>query len=236
MAELKINKQEKILILTPHPDDESIGCGGFLLKYAAQCDVILLTDGAKGGGGWNDQKTRLVRKNEFQKAMKHLGVHKYKLFGIPDLKLAENIDCLQKIHYENYAYILVPNLFESHKDHCVIFSKIDRIIRQRQLKICVLQYEVWTPLPKPTHYLDISDIIGDKERLIQFYKCPLRNIDYDRRSTALAYYRGILFGCAYAECYRMTCYPLGLEQRLKRLLEIIRNIGKYRTWLKVENS
>ena len=35
MIEFSINDTEKILIIAPHPDDECIGTGGVLLKYAA---------------------------------------------------------------------------------------------------------------------------------------------------------------------------------------------------------
>lgn len=229
MAELKINKWEKILILSPHPDDESIGCGGFLLKYAAQCDVILLTDGARGGGGWSENKTRIVRKNEFQNAMKYLRVHQYEMFGIPDLTLAEHLSYLEKIPYEKYAYVLVPNLFETHKDHCVIFPKVEKIIKRKRLNTKILQYEVWTPLLKPTHYIDISGYVAEKQKLIQFYQCPLRKVDYDKRSIALAYYRGLVYNCAYAECYQISYYPLNFKEKFGKTLRLIKNISRYRT-------
>ena len=45
---LNINPKARILVLAPHADDETIGCGGFLLKYGKQCDVVLLTDGRYG--------------------------------------------------------------------------------------------------------------------------------------------------------------------------------------------
>lgn len=46
--EFVIDKEDKILIVAPHPDDESIGCGGLLALYGKQCDVRLLTDGRRG--------------------------------------------------------------------------------------------------------------------------------------------------------------------------------------------
>ena len=45
---LVIKETEKILIVAPHPDDESIGTGGLLSLYSNQCDVIVMTDGRYG--------------------------------------------------------------------------------------------------------------------------------------------------------------------------------------------
>ena len=45
---LDIKKNDRILIVAPHPDDETIGCGGLMLKYGEQCEILLLTDGRKG--------------------------------------------------------------------------------------------------------------------------------------------------------------------------------------------
>ena len=44
----------RIMVISPHPDDESIGCGGTISKHVAEGDVVqveLLTSGEKGGHG-----------------------------------------------------------------------------------------------------------------------------------------------------------------------------------------
>ena len=46
--EVNFKKTDKILIVSPHPDDETIGCGGLLAKYGPQCDILMLTDGRLG--------------------------------------------------------------------------------------------------------------------------------------------------------------------------------------------
>lgn len=46
---LEIEPNDKCLIIAPHADDESIGCGGILLKYPQNFEVVVLTDGGKGG-------------------------------------------------------------------------------------------------------------------------------------------------------------------------------------------
>lgn len=214
---LYINDRDKILILTPHPDDESIGCGGLLVKHAKQCDVILLTDGAKGNREWFEEKTRKVRKDEFRTAMQQLGVRKYEMWGIPDLSLNKYKYLLQNINLNGYKYVLVPNRNETHLDHKVIFKEIKKNISKNGIDTMILEYEVWTPMLKPTHHIDISDVITEKENLIQIYKCPLMHIDYDKRILALNYYRGIHYGCKFAECYNLTDCTLKLSKRIEQL-------------------
>lgn len=45
---LRIKESDRILIVAPHPDDETLGCGGILAKYGEKCDVLLITDGRLG--------------------------------------------------------------------------------------------------------------------------------------------------------------------------------------------
>ncbi len=233
--ELEINKGERILVLSPHPDDESIGCGGFLLKYAAQCDVILLTDGAKANKVQEEDIKRKTRAREFKTVMEYLGVHQYKMMRMPDSLLFNHLYRLQKIPYEKYAYVLVPNPYEAHQDHSVIFPKVEQIIKKRHLKTKILQYEVWTPILRPTHYIDLTNLIVEKQKLIQLYKLPLTNIDYDKRITALAYYRAIIYECQYAECYRLCEYDLSRIQKFQKIRQRLGDIINYIKWLTEES-
>ena len=88
----------------------------------------------------------------------------------------------------------------------MVYDEIRKNIKRRKITIKLLEYEVWTPIAEPSHFLDITALVGRKKYLIQIYKCALMHIDYDRRIVALNYYRGIHYGRQFVECYRLTEY------------------------------
>ena len=96
-----IKKNDRILILAPHPDDESIGCAGLIqhaLKAGAEVRVVYLTNGDHNEFAFIVYEKRLTfRKGEFIhmglvrhleaiKAMNLLGLNEDKLvfLGYPD--------------------------------------------------------------------------------------------------------------------------------------------------------
>ncbi|MDQ7787759.1 MAG: PIG-L deacetylase family protein [Thermodesulfovibrionales bacterium] len=108
---------EKILVLAPHPDDETLGCGGtisLLVKAKKQVKVVFLTSGDKADpshklskkiyrvnlptpplpqgsekGLLNSHFTEyaLLREKEAVKALKILGVGGYEFLRFPDREL-----------------------------------------------------------------------------------------------------------------------------------------------------
>src|SRR5215216_2174383 len=71
---LALNPHQRCLVLAPHPDDEILGCGGLLLSYPGQCDVVCLTNGALGGEGLSRAETVAIRRSEFESAMALAGI------------------------------------------------------------------------------------------------------------------------------------------------------------------
>ena len=51
---------KKILVIAPHPDDEILGCGGYLLKSKSNKDLIswLIVTGLDKKEGWSREKIK----------------------------------------------------------------------------------------------------------------------------------------------------------------------------------
>jgi len=70
----------RTLVLAPHPDDESLGCGGMIAELCHQGRpprVVVLTDGTgshAGSAGTRAQALRRIREQEAIEALRHLGL------------------------------------------------------------------------------------------------------------------------------------------------------------------
>lgn len=202
MKQLMITRNKKILIIAPHPDDEIFCCSGILINYAKQCDIILLTYGEKGNPGWSENKTADIRKGEFRKVMRHLGVHKYVELKLPDGEVKENVGQLRRIPYEIYDYVFVPNRFDNHMDHNCVFRTVYLEMRIRRAKAMLCEYEMWGMIRNPTHYIDITGVIKRKKALMMLYKSQQMHINYCDRMLALNYFRAIeTMQADYIECF-----------------------------------
>lgn len=97
----EFKKNDRVLILAPHPDDETIGCAGIIqkaVKAGAQVEVVYLTNGDSNQLAFIVYEKRLtfrkaefihmgqVRRQEAINAMKLLGLDENKLIflGYPD--------------------------------------------------------------------------------------------------------------------------------------------------------
>ncbi len=199
-----IKPTDRICILAPHPDDETIACGGLLAKYGSQCDVVLLTNGQKGGLiGWSEAQTAEVRKSEFEKAMAFLNVRSYSFMNGMDSALIDAYQAFAQIDFSTYDYVLMPHRQDTHADHMVVSAFWKRLVKEKKFKARAVYYELWGALSVPTHYMDISDVIEQKKEAIAFYQSQLANIDYTSRIVALNHYRGIHHHILYEEDFAM---------------------------------
>src|SRR5512139_3535049 len=92
---------ERVLVLAPHPDDETLGCGGtirLLIEARKQVKVVFLTSGDKAdpghlpaGSGEDVHLTDYARgrEREAERALKVLGVSDYEFLRFPDRGLNE---------------------------------------------------------------------------------------------------------------------------------------------------
>ena len=82
--------KKKILILSPHADDEILGCGGFISKYSNQnyhINVLILTNASKGAPElYSVEEIKKIR-DEAKQANDFIGTKKLYFENFPALNL-----------------------------------------------------------------------------------------------------------------------------------------------------
>ena len=231
MKELEIARNARVLVVAPHPDDESIGCGGLLLKYGAQIDILVITDGSKGlaqDKPMDPAELVRIRKEELLQAAGYAKVHDVFFLDIPDRAVWLNIRAVLSFDITAYQYIFVPNRFETHIDHKYLVYAFSKMIRRQKHEIRLYEYEVWSPIPAPDFYLDISSDFNKKIEMISMYNSQLECYDYRSMAEGIGRYRGAQNHSQYAEVYRNAqqgkgrktadLIPTQIKLALKRLI------------------
>lgn len=200
---------EKIIVLAPHPDDETLGCGGslrFLLKAKKQIKVLFLTMGEKADPSVrNVGKYEAIREKEALRAMKILGISQYEFLRFPDRELSfYGIELKKKLESSIKHFvpdiIYSPSPLELNPDHRTTASIAEEMANFFGMNI--IFYELTTPI-RPNLLVDISDEYRTKKRAIKSYKSQLKILDYLTLIKSLNRYRTMTLGSRtrYAEAF-----------------------------------
>jgi LmbE family N-acetylglucosaminyl deacetylase len=194
---LDLQKANKVLVFVPHPDDETLGCGGTLAILAQQCPVkvVLVTDGAGAGG--LPAGSDVVRSREFTQALEHLGITDSEQLQQPDgafeatTALAQRIAQLIEDYRPNWVFL--PSPLDYHRDHVRIAAFLEPLCRRASSVQQILFYEIWAPVPA-THVVDITDQFHSKSQALAQHATALACGDYLRAMEGLCRYRGLYLG------------------------------------------
>lgn len=183
------------LIIAPHPDDESIGCGGSIirhLKAGRKVKVIFLTDGDRGdfeGRFGDDYKT--LRRQSAIRAMDMLGVQDYEFWSYGD----RNLYSAEKEIEERLVHVLdipdkplvyAPSPYEAHPDHRASFNAVWRLKERVEVNVAV--YEVLMAL-YPNILVDVTAEMEKKKEAIKSYRTELSYNDYIAKVEGLNRFR-----------------------------------------------
>jgi LmbE family N-acetylglucosaminyl deacetylase len=190
-------KWNKILVLTPHADDETLGCGGFLITAARgnkNIKVILYSDNRDSVKDIDVDKVIKMRSSEFEDAMKTLSIK-----NTQELKIAShNFTSTQELIEITLKslidfspdVILIPSFIDNHEEHKILNVILAETLTKLKLEIDIMMFEVWTAF-SPNLVLNISDVINDKINAIRCYRSQQESINYIDTITGLNRYRSI---------------------------------------------
>jgi LmbE family N-acetylglucosaminyl deacetylase len=206
-----------ILVIAPHPDDESIGCGGTLHKHVRNGDhlvAVFLTSGELGLKHLPKEKAWEIREGEARKAAAILGIHHIHFLRGPDWMLGDAKETISEhlrplLRSQDWHIIYLPHPGEWHPDHKACLP----ILRSAWLTTsetrapapfpALRAYEIWTPLAEYHHVEDITSVMRVKLRAIRAHQSQNSEFDYARATLGLDAYRGAIAGrYRYAEVFQ----------------------------------
>lgn len=209
---IRLNK--KIIVFAPHPDDETLGCGGTIikrLKEGYEVIIIIMTDGrhALTCHGIHDNPTpeelKQIRRMEAIKATQILGVpsNNVLFWDFEDRTLAENTEEVEKKSWEilnkiKPVEIRFPYEKDANKDHQASSLVLQKCIKKLDFPIIGYQYSIAQRFlhvgPIMLRILnffrhdlvfeDIFEFIAQKEAAINEYKSQ-RTIIIDHKTTPM---------------------------------------------------
>ncbi len=200
----------RVLVVAPHPDDESIGCGGTIRTHCLSGDAVVTAFLSSGEAALKQLSTAAVwqmREAESRAAALILGVESLTFLRQPDWCLdtavdraASALEPLLGVHRPDIVYLPTP--WDDHPDHRAAMPVLQRALAGVDIDPTLLGYEVWTPMNRFDRVVDVSDVMAEKLQAIRCYRSQIDFFRHDRAAEGLAAYRGALAGrCDYAEVF-----------------------------------
>ncbi|MCS1383977.1 PIG-L family deacetylase [Lysinibacillus sphaericus] len=214
---------KNVVILTPHPDDETLGCGGTLLRHVSQGDnvywLIVTTMGnnfAREKKIKRDQEIKNVAANyQFEKTFE-LGFEAATLDQVPDGELIGEISKVFQEILPNIIYVPYPS--DIHSDHKAVFDgtmACTKWFRYPSVEK-VLAYETLSETDfimnpdangfRPNVFVNIESFLDKKIEIMKIYESEISIFPFPRSEKAiqsLAYIRGTASGFEAAEAFML---------------------------------
>ena len=186
--------KETILVFAPHPDDEVLGCGGYIAKQHTKdvpVHIIVVSNGALGVPKGTSPE---IRQQECLAGLAHLDIDNVQFWDYPDGAVPLSGDILQDyrrvVSKIKPTHLLLPNPQESHSDHIRVTRGILNAL-EGQWQGTLLFYETIHPAPVVNYTVDITPEFGAKLLAIQSHASQLKQFDYVNNIQTLARLRGI---------------------------------------------
>ncbi len=215
---------KKIIVISAHPDDEVLGCGGALLRHKAHGDELywLIVTNVLETHGFSKERVK-SRQDEIDAVANKIGFKKTIKLDYPTMSLdSSNLNSL--INEVSKAFnevqpevVYVVNRSDAHSDHRYTFDAVFACTKSFRYPFVksVLMYECISETEfapalnervfQPNYFVDISKHLKGKLELMMIYESEIGSHPFPRslkNMEALATYRGATAGVEYAEAFQ----------------------------------
>lgn len=213
----------KVLFIAVHPDDETLGCGGTILKHKEKGDEIywlILTRANKKITTIKDIQNiqkKYVKKAAEEYGFKHYFHMDFLTTELDQYPMSELIGKMKQIFDEiRPDTVFLPNRCDVHSDHKVAFDAAYACTKNFRIPYLkkILMYEALSEtefapaLPEntfsPNYFVDITAFMEKKLEIMKMFNTEQMEEPYPRAMSsirALARYRGSRIGVDFAEAF-----------------------------------
>lgn len=206
---------KKVMIIAPHHDDETIGCGGSICLHKQKGDEIIIVFVVAGWSGipWESDKKRAstIIQNEAKMAGKILDIDRIIELNLEDRNLSVShsmllplITAIREVSPE-IIYIPYPN--DGDYEHRLVSIAAREAIwisatdyfpeagcKKTTSAKLILGYEVWRPIENYQLAVDITAYAKKKKNAIRAYKSQIKQKKWEKAVAGLNQFRGITSG------------------------------------------
>lgn len=216
---------KSILVIAPHPDDESLGCGGTLLKHVNNGDKIhwLIITSMSLKSGYSQQQ--MEKRNDEIKTVASLfkfistTILNFPPAGLDTIDTSKLIKGISKTIEETLPHtIYLPYRYDVHSDHKIVFDaamsctksfrteSIKRLLCYETLSETDFNLDLNHTQFSPNVWVDINDFLDKKINILKTYQSELLEFPFPRSVEAveaLAKVRGVQCNAKAAEAFML---------------------------------
>lgn len=212
------------LVIAAHPDDEVLGCGGTLAKWANAGEDIFSVAVADGVGSRpNPPETAEERIDVTERALARLGVRGSHFFNLPDQRLDEQpllsiVELIsERVSFYGPSTVITHSVGDLNRDHQITAEATLVACRPTpgSTVVRMLHFEVpsatgWrhrAPAFEPNYWVDINETLTDKLDALRLFEAEMRPWPHVRSLeaiSALAQWRGASVGLPAAESFEIS--------------------------------
>ena len=217
----------RILVIAPHPDDETLGCGGSLLKHKSNGDSLSWLVATRGHEPEWSGELLAQKEREITAVVDAYGFENTFRLNFPTIKLdqipLETIigSVRDAIFDAKPDWVYLNHVGDVHSDHRVLFEATMSVLKpfysSKHGVKKVLSYEVFSSTDAapvnparaflPTVFTDVTEFIDKKLEIMGLYESELQPSPLPRALDslrALARVRGATIGVEYAEAFMLV--------------------------------
>ena len=192
-AQVNITGIDRVLVIAPHPDDETLGCGGAIARHADAGDlvrVLIVTDGgASRAKGLTRSQMAAIRADEAVRAVGRLSAAVQVILGhLPERRWQPDaLDGLLEREFTSLRPTIVyaPSHIDFHPEHMKVSLGLARFLARTEsdpaLRIRVYELQVPLSIPLVNRQVDISGVMARRVAALAEYKSQTESFPWRLR-------------------------------------------------------